>query len=348
MTAWQSHGRGTVVLRMAFRGVGQIERATGFRDPAMLPRLKEMCRTLYEADRVDVLRALKGGHLTFRQVWRVYKGGDWKTLPTASHALPFGETFDAWAETKRTNSYRRFCRRVRTALGEVGVLGQLPDVALRYRTRCEVAGTGAMWNRVHEKLQAFLRDTLTPAHTLYVQLSAIGSLPERPKRRANAQTPEQAAAIHALLGGEAGRIWWVLCCHGLMPDEFFEGKWRVEDGRLHILGTKTVARPRLVPLLAELFTPTLTQGGFASALRRAKLGVTAYDARRSFGLWCDLAGFAEGWKKALLGHTQSITQMYGWRETERMLDRAEPVLRKLVARVGLTRGTKRGTRRVSP
>ncbi len=48
MSPWKSHGRGTPILRMSFRGIGQIERATGFLDPAMLGRLKEMCRTLYE------------------------------------------------------------------------------------------------------------------------------------------------------------------------------------------------------------------------------------------------------------------------------------------------------------
>jgi hypothetical protein len=330
---WRSHQRGTPVLKMQFRGVGRIERATGFHDPAMLPRLKEMCRTLYEADKLDVLRAMKAGQLTLKQVWAVYKRGDWKKLPTAAHALPFAETFDAWAKTKPVASYRRFCVRVRSALGNVGTLGDLHSVLLRYRTRCEIAGTGAMWNRVQSKVMAFLRDTLTTDHVLYSHAAALASLTEARKRGVNPLPPDQAAAVSTMLGGESGRIWWFLCCHGMMPDEFFRGKWRIEDGRLHILGTKTVTRARTVPLLAEPFTPVLSQGGFASALREAKLGVSAYDGRRSFGLWCDLAGFPEGWKKALLGHAQSITQMYGWRETERMLEKVEPVLRALIEKV---------------
>ena len=54
MSPWKSHGRGTPILRMSFRGIGKIERATGFQDPAMLRRLKEMCRTLYEAGRDEL------------------------------------------------------------------------------------------------------------------------------------------------------------------------------------------------------------------------------------------------------------------------------------------------------
>ena len=56
MSPWKYHGRGTPVLRMSFRGIGQIERATGFQDAAMLGRLKEMCRTLFEAGKDELLR----------------------------------------------------------------------------------------------------------------------------------------------------------------------------------------------------------------------------------------------------------------------------------------------------
>ena len=339
MTAWKSHGRGTTILRMAFKGVGQIERATGFQDPAMLPRLKEMCRTLYEAGRDDILREVQRGELTLREVWLTYRAGDWRKMPTAAHALPFRETFEAWVEKKPGALYRTFARAALTALLKVGdpeTLGRLPPLALRYRTACETRGQAAMWNRTQNRLRAFLRDTLTRDHPLYHDIAILPRLRETPKRRVHAQTPEQAANIGTVLGGEYARIWWVLCCHGLMPDEFFNGKWAVEDGRLRIRGTKWSSRNRVVPLLLEPFAPHLSQHGFATALRRAQLDVTAYDARRSYGLWCDLCGFPEAWKKLLLGHQLSITQGYGWRETEAMLVEAEPRLKALVAPYGGT------------
>lgn len=123
-----------------------------------------------------------------------------------------------------------------------------------------------------------------------------------------------------------------MCCTGLMPDELFGNKWTVEDGRLHIAGTKRDARDRYVPLLAEPFTPTLTQNGFNSAMKRAKLGVTPYDARRSFGLWCDMAGLPGAWKSLLLRHAaKNVTELYGWRESERILEEAETKLKALLA-----------------
>jgi len=333
MNAWRSHGRGTVVLRMSFRGVGRIERSTGFQDPKMLGRLKEMCRTLWEQGRDDVLRDLKAGRVSLRDTWAAYRRGDWRKLPTSAHARAFAPAFETWTDRQVTASYRRFCLRAQTAIGPVATLGDLPHVLTRYRIRCETARQGAMWNRVHSKVRAFLRDEVTTAHELYRAVAAFAPLGEPEKRRANAQRPEEAWAVRTMLGGEVGRIWWMLCCHGLMPDEFFNDKWRVEDGRLHILGTKTITRDRVVPLLTEVTASRLRQGGFASALRRAKLGVTAYDGRRSYGLWCDLADLPEGWKKALLGHQQSTTQMYGWRETERMLEETEPKLKRLLAKV---------------
>ncbi len=344
MNAWRSHGRGTVVLRMSFRGVGRIERATGFQDPKMLGRLKEMCRTLWEQGREDILRELKRGGLSLRDVWAVYRSGDWRRMPTAAHGLPFRVMFERWMEQKVTPGYRVFAERALSAVLKIDLpetLGELPPILLRYRTACETRGHAAMWNRTRNRMRAFFRDTVTKEHQLYRDVAALAPLREQPKRAVNPQTPDEAAKVAGILGGEYGRIWWVLCCHGLMPDEFFQGKWRIEDGRLHILGTKRFARNRLVPLLAEMFTPQLAQNGFASAMRRAKLGVMPYDARRSYGLWCDLARFPEAWKKLLLGHQLSTTQGYGWRETEAALIEIEPRLKALVE--PYTRGTFVGT-----
>ncbi len=39
-------------------------------------------------------------------------------------------------------------------------------------------------------------------------------------------------AIREALGGDVGNTWWALCCTGMLPDEFFSGKWAVEDGRV--------------------------------------------------------------------------------------------------------------------
>src|SRR3989442_5539959 len=95
MSPWKYHGRGTPVLRMSFRGIGQIERATGFQDEAMLGRLKEMLRTLYEAGKDELLRDVKAGRLTLRQCWAVYRRGNWGRGPPAHHPPSFSEGLPA-------------------------------------------------------------------------------------------------------------------------------------------------------------------------------------------------------------------------------------------------------------
>ncbi len=68
-----------------------------------------------------------------------------------------------------------------------------------------------------------------------------------------------------MLGGEIGDSWWALCCTGMLPDEFFSGKWAVEDGRVHFKGTKREARDRFVPLLTELRPSAMTKQSFERA-----------------------------------------------------------------------------------
>ncbi len=135
----------TQLVRVSFRGIGRIERRSGFRDPGMTKRLREMCRVLYEAGRDDILRDLQAGRLTFREAWAFYRRGDWQRIPTAQHAWDFLERFTAWFAPKPP-LYRRFCRAVAKAVGP-GSLATLRARLLAYRGRCEAARTGAMFNR---------------------------------------------------------------------------------------------------------------------------------------------------------------------------------------------------------
>lgn len=310
-------------FKMAFRGVGKIERRTGFA-PNMTVSLKEMCRVLYRAGREDILLDLKHGRVTFRDVWSIYRKGQWERIPTAQHLWPFAERFSAWAQTKPRPGYRKYAKWVQTAVAMPGLtLGGLRERLLQYRAACDGERKGAMFNRSLSYLQAFLRDTVTTDHALYHGVSAIQRLPEYKKRPKNPQRPEQARAIREALGGELGRMWWTLCCSGMLPDEYFAGKWALEDGRLHIKGTKRDARDRFVPILCDVAPPTISQGLFQTRLRKSGLGVRPKDGRDTFSLWCKMAGLPLAWEKALMGHTaQDITVMYGWEESDRIVEEA--------------------------
>ncbi len=351
MNAWRSHGRGTPILRMFFRGIGKVERATGFHDASMLPRLKEMLRTLYESGKADdLLRAVKSGRISLRQVWAVYRAGVWQRLPTPEHALPFGETFEAWRTKKPSPTYRRFAAWAKAGLERVrtpATLADLREVCLLYRAACDAAKQGAMFNRTLATLRAFLRDTITTEHAIAEQLAKLEALPEPVKRAKNPQRPEEAAAIREALAVEQPGVataWWTLCCTGMLPDELCADKWAIEDGRVHINGTKREARDRLVPLLDPATAPTtLTRQQLERALRASGLGVRPKDGRDSFALWCDLAGIPEGWKAALLGHAAgNVTRAYGWQETERIFDEVEKKLKALLT-TRLGGGTNSGT-----
>lgn len=43
------------------------------------------------------------------------------------------------------------------------------------------------------------------------------------------KTPDDAVLIANVLGGEAGRIWWVMRCTGTGPKELWEDAFRVEE-----------------------------------------------------------------------------------------------------------------------
>jgi hypothetical protein len=318
------------VLRVSFPHIGRIERATGFKDEAMLPRLLDMLKAFHAAGRDDLLRDVRAGRLTLRQCWEAFRLGRWERLPTAQHALPFAAQFNAWRGTKG-DRYARYAKWVATALGNVGDLANLRPILLKYRAACETAGKGSMFNHVMATVRAFLRDTMTVDHQLYRDLVSIGRLKEPPKRRKAPQRPEQAAAIREALGGDVGRVWWILACTGMLPDEYFAGKWAIEDGRLHVNGTKRVSRDRYVPLLTDVSPTALTARQFQTALRKSGFGVRPKDGRDSFALWCDLARLPVAWKRALMGHEAGdITLEYGFQESEKIVDEATVAIGRLL------------------
>ncbi len=333
MTPFRSHHKGTLILKGRFAGV-KLERASGTHDPKRLADLKAMCRALAEAGRLDVLEHVARGRMRPLEVWRTYRSGNWSRLPTPAHAWQFAERFEHW-RLGRAPHYQRDARsgaRKLSAIGGSFTLGELGDVLLRYRAQCETQTKGAMFNRVKGMVLGFLRDVLTRQNVLYQECAAVPRLPESRKRVGDPQRPDQAITIRALLAGPVGNAWWAMCCTGMGPDEFFGGKWRLEDGRLHVLGTKRAARDRYVPLVEAIERSPLTQDQFQRALQRSGLGVRPYDARRTFAHWCDLAGIPEIRRELYLGHSvwANLRTLYGAHESERFVEEDATRLKKVV------------------
>jgi integrase len=314
MAAFKSHGRGSYVLKGTFAGV-RIERASGTGDGTTLRRLREMCRTLADAGRLDVLEAIRDGQVQPLEVWRHYRAGDWSHLPTAAHVQPLAASWKAWLPTVPGSRHRRdldVAGRQLLALGPSNAtLADVPALVEAFRRRCESHGYSRQFNKVRDAASAFLRRVLTRQHALYQAVRAIEPLPVTPRYAKRPQGPAAARTIADVLSGEPGRIWWALCCTGMGPDEYFGGKWAIEDDVLHVRGTKRRGRDRLVPLLVDLEPPVLTVWGFRSALKRSGLGVHPYDARRSFANWMEQAGIWETHQQAYMGHgPRTITDLY--------------------------------------
>lgn len=336
--AFKSHGKGTLVLKGTFGGV-KIERATGTNDPKRVEDLRAMCRTLKERGRYDILHQLASGKLKLLEAWG--HSGDWSKLPTPEHAKKLTTALEAWRKSvkhkKRRHDLRSTIKRLLKGHRKP-MVGNLASILLAYRHLCEAKNTARMFNKTRSEMSSFVKSSLTQDHPLWRAIRAVAPLPVTPKHEGNPQKPDGAKMIRETLGGEWGRAWWAMCCTGMMPDEFFGGKWRMEDGRLRILGTKTVGpRDRYVPLLwDDVHEPVMSQEQFQRKLARSGLGVVPYDGRRTFKHWCDLVGIPNVASEIYMGHATGyrMDTLYGAHASERYLTEHTALL------VGLLVGSK--------
>lgn len=346
MTPFRSHGKGSLILKGSFGGL-RIERASGTHDPAVLRQLKAMCHTLADAGRLDVLTAVRGGQVHVLEVWRHYRGGDWSHLPTAAHTKILVTSWAAWLATVPGQRHRKDLgvagRQLQALARAQATLADLPALVAQFREACEQRQIGRQFNKVRDAASAFLKRTLTRRDALYLAVRAIEPLTVTRRYERHPQNPASARTIADVLAGEAGKIWWTMCCTGMGPDEYFEGKWAVEDDVLHVRGTKRAGRDRLVPLLVDVEPPLLTAWGFRSALKRSGFQVKPYDARRSFANWMEQAGLWETHQQAYLGHgARTITDLYRQHEiVQAHLERDQETLVRFIAG-GISGGTGAG------
>lgn len=347
--AFRSHGRGTLVLKGTYAGV-RVERSTGTNDAKRLDDLRAMCRTLADAGRVDVLEQLRDGGLKLLDCWRHYRAGDWSRIPTAEHLKPLKAALETWRRTVPGDRHRQDLgvaeRQILAAARTGATIADLPATIAALRIQYDAKGAGRHFNKLRDAASAFLKQTVTRQHALYQSVRAIEPLPVTRHFGKHPQTPASAQVIAQALGGAAGKAWWILCCTGMGPDEYFEGKWTVEDDVVHVKGTKRAGRDRLIPRLVDVEPPELGAWGLRSALKRSGLGVKPYDARRSFANWLEQAGIWETHQQAYMGHgPRTITDLYRRHELVlEHLDRDRATLLAFIAG-GISGGTAQGAAR---
>jgi hypothetical protein len=290
--------------------------------------LDAMLVTLYQRGRLDLLRAIQDGTLAPLEVWDAYRSGDLSRLPDPTSLRPFRRTALAWAKKYQGRKGRGIHDRHRkelvaklTKLADQGnkdaTLADSADLLRDYRDACQEARTHRVFNYARAALMAFLRATVGARHRLYGEVAEIETLDKLATPPRKAHTPDEARAIRDQLRSPLGDIWWMTCCSGMGPEEFW-GSWETtRDGALLIRGTKRHARVRRVPLLVPMRPPERSYQVYRKALPE---GVTPYDARRNYAHWLELAGIPRARIKLYMGHQiGDVLDLYTRHEVDRWL-----------------------------
>jgi len=328
--------QGSYEIDRIFPTLGRVRIRTGVHDRRTAQRYEVMLETLPLA----TVKLIADRRLPIRVAFDAWSRGDVAGLPTAETLLPLAGELAAWLDKPALEvGPSEAASRQRTAEYLLGLrsdaaVQDLPAVLRELAAILE----GATFNRSRAAVLAFVRDRFPTTATLREQIAAVPAALERRIRAHHPQTVAEARAIAAALGEKWGPIWWTLCITGMGPKEYWHDGWRVTTDGVEINGAKdtrrrrTTARQRVVPLLGVLADPIGTPAGFAEALERAALGVTPYDARRSFARWLDDAGLAGYVQDALVGHgPKSMRELYKWGEIRAMLG---DVQQRMLAYIG--------------
>jgi hypothetical protein len=333
MTAYRPK-KGTCEIDRVIPPLGRVRLRTGTHDKRRAQQYDDMLNLVP----LDVVRLIASRQLTLREVFDLWSQG--RALPSADELRPLAATLDAWLEHP-LRPVGASEQRAREDLGNLirqdrATLRELPALCRELYRTYDAAHHGATWNRRRAAALAFVRDVVGRRTELYRQVAEIPTLPEIARFARRPCTVAEARAIATALGAKWGPIWWALCCTGMGPKEFWSDGWRPLARGIEIGGQKRRARNRVVPLVVRPPAPVGTRAGFAEALERSALGVTPYDARRSFARWLDEVGFPGYRQDAYLGHgPKSMRELYKWGDITAWLAEDGPTLQRYVGEAAL-------------
>lgn len=318
----------TIVIDRQLRGVGRICLATGTSNPVVAKKYDRMLDALKDDGRVDILRAIRDRILTFAEAYDAYRRGALGELATGETAKPLAKAWGAWVSAlnvpddcseKHKVSLITSGRYFQRADGKARV-GDLPRLLRKLR---ETLGAKhpRSFNLARSAASAFVRDTLTRAHPLYTQVTAVETRTVKRKRKGRPLSPEQMANYFPFPPRDAvDEIAWGMATTGMGQSEFW-GAWWIATGLLHIEGTKRDGRVRDVPLFFHPSKPRIHHRTFEDKLReRTGRAIQPYDLRRTFAHWMEMAGIPRSRRRIYMGHgTSSVTDLYEHHEVRRFL-----------------------------
>lgn len=317
----------TLMIDRRYRGVGRIHRASGTKIPAVKRKIERMLEALHGDGRLDILRALRDGSLSFLQVLDAYQRKTLAQLPVGPTVAPLHASMEAWVDSLviPRDASADHVRTMRTTLAYLeaaapsaaiadapAVLERLRDTIGKDRPRS--------FNLARSHVMAFVRATLKRSHPVWLQVSAVEmrKVPKSEKRRPLTieqfrnwfPTPESS---------DLDAIAWALVTTGMGAKEYF-GKWGVFADRVLIFGTKREGRQRSVPLIWIPFVATCHRRTFENKFRDRTSAFTPYDLRRTYANWMEAAGIPRTRRRLYLGHgIGDVTDLYEQHEVTAFL-----------------------------
>lgn len=312
--------KGTRELRRRFPGLPPIRVASGTHSGRTFNALNKMLSDLRDAGRIDYLRMVADKAIAPLVLLDHVRGKPYLELPPPNNVLPLAQQVTSWQATRqgdvsdeqRAND-RWAWKRLLSRVSPAATLESVVELIRDERKKCKVSGQYAAFNHIRAAVLAFLRDTQTVRSRVYLDVLDVKVLPKHAKREGQPLTPREALELASALSEPSREAWVTMCLTGMDPGELW-GHWELEDGHLHIHGTKRRGRKRLVPRIGMLRYPIsgLTPKIFAAALKKVSIGrVQPRDGRRTYAKWLALAGVAPIHQDAYMGHgPKTMTELY--------------------------------------
>lgn len=297
----------------------------------IVQEMKLMVKELIRDRDAKTLKKLQQDHYSLSTLYSKWKSGRLH-LAEPHENKPLVKTWREYLDnavlSDRTKTNRRavIAALMRKGLiADTDVIAHVPERLAAMRTHYQKRSEHSAFNTYRMELLTLLTKGLgfDDQSNLLHAASRVKTLPQQ-KRRAHHpfESPQDLAAFCEKIlarDTEYANVYvysvQLMCMHGLRPDEFAFGRFRVEPktGHLKIDGTKNENADRLVPLLLDViddFQPpridTLNR-----MFERMEVETRCRDFRRTYAIWCERAGVLQSNIRLYMGHgDSSVTHTY--------------------------------------
>lgn len=203
------------------------------------------------------------------------------------------------------------------------VVNDLPAVLKKARKHYDLTKQAAAFNTIRIEMGAFLTKGLgMDSDSPFVRdLMRIRKLDQGKRKDHHPfETPRECAAFCRKIlerpspySGLYVESVLFLCKHGLRPEEFERGLFKIDPQTDHLSvgGTKNVNAKRVVPLSSFFEKQPPKIGTLNMMFKRMGSPVRCRDFRRTFSIWCEAAGIPQARISAYMGHgAKTMTQRY--------------------------------------